>query len=223
MLLLLQRSVCNLFMHTLANAIFTVVTPLRPVVDQIKTYNIVLQAKPTHKISFGVWGFWAFQKHHNRTEEKTRENLPKIALIYVECDLDALSVYLSVCPFGIQHTTLGLRPAYPNSCFPQFVYAIFDCVVVAAFKLSFPFLVHLISHSVIWKLKMCNGRRRRWQCSTHFTSMWESGDDRQRDVERVYLFVKKFLCFLYYSCDDDLQWRRSSDWIACRRVCYNSR
>lgn len=59
--------------------------------------------------------------------------------------------------------------------------------------------------------------------AVHNSQVCESGDGRQRDVKRVHLFVKKFLRFLYYSCDDDLQWRRSSDWIAFRRECYNSR
>lgn len=166
--------------------------------------------------------------------ENTWQFRPKIVIIYVECDLDALSsVYIifRVCLFGIRNNTSFGRTS--TTSFERF-----DDVFVAAFKLSFPFLVHLISHSVMWKLKMFSGRlrrrmrRRRWHCSErsqHFHVSDSHGPDRageeelerKRKGELVYLFVTKFLCFLYYSCDDDLQWRRSSDWITSRQDTHN--
>lgn len=104
------------------------------------------------------------------------------------------SVYVCrVCLFGIRNnTSFG---STSTTLFESFV-----DVGVAAFKLSFPFLVHLISHSVIWKLKMYSGRlgRRRWKCSERFQHVHASHNhgqkdrvkERVRERERESLFIR---------------------------------
>lgn len=59
--------------------------------------SVAQRKKERTKCHFVCGVVQTFEKHRNGTEKKTQANFPKIVLIYIECDLNAPSVYRSIC------------------------------------------------------------------------------------------------------------------------------